>query len=82
MVELSTERIDEILYKETQKTVDLPTLLRSIYTRYMHLYESYLADIDTLNDEKIAELKKYHEETIDECGSVGDYCLARKRRNG
>ena len=63
MVELSTERIDEILYKETQKTVDLPTLLRSIYTRYMHVYESYLADIDTLNDEKIAELKKYHEET-------------------
>ncbi len=29
----------------------------------MHLYEAYFADIDALNEDKIAELKKYHEET-------------------
>ena len=63
MVELSTERVDEILHKETQRTEEPATILRSIYTRYMHLYETYLADIDALNDEKIAELKTYHEET-------------------
>ena len=63
MVELSNERVEQILHKETQKTEELPTILRSIYSRYMHLYETYLADIDALNDDKIAELKKYHEET-------------------
>jgi hypothetical protein len=63
MVELSTERVDEILHKETQRTDELATILRSIYTRYMRLYETYFADIDALNDEKIAELKTYHEET-------------------
>ncbi|MBR4473062.1 MAG: hypothetical protein IKS55_05445 [Oscillospiraceae bacterium] len=63
MLELSTERVDEILHKETQKTEELPTILRGIYTRYMHLCEEYLADLDALNDDKIAELKKYHEET-------------------
>ena len=63
MIELSNERIAQILHEETLKTEDLKTILRSIYTRYMRLYEEYLADIDALNDDKIAELKKYHEET-------------------
>ena len=35
MIELSTERVEEILQKETQKTVDLPVILRAVYTRYM-----------------------------------------------
>ena len=38
-------------------------VLRSIYTRYMWLFEGYFADIDALNDAKIAELRKYNEET-------------------
>ena len=63
MVELSTERVDQILHEETRRTEDPATILRSIYTRYMHLHERYFADMDALNDEKIAELKKYHEET-------------------
>ncbi len=63
MVELSAERMDEILHKETGRAEELTTILRSIYTRYMHLYERYFADIDALNDDKIAELKTYHEET-------------------
>lgn len=63
MVELSNERVEQILHEETQKTEELTTILRAVYTRYMHLYEEYLADIDALNDDKIAELKKYHEET-------------------
>ena len=29
----------------------------------MRLYEKYFADIDALNDDKIAELRNYHEET-------------------
>ena len=64
MIELSTERVEEILQKETQKTVDLPVILRAVYTRYMNLYERYFTDVDNLNDDKIAELRKYHEETI------------------
>jgi hypothetical protein len=64
MVELSTERVEEILQKETQKTESVPVILRAIYTRYMNLFERYFADIDNLNDDKIAELRKYHEETI------------------
>ena len=64
MTELSSERVDEILHKETMKTEELVTILRAIYTRYMHLYENYFADIDALDDDAIAELKKYHEETI------------------
>ena len=64
MIELSTERVEEILQKETQKTVDLPIILRAVYTRYMNLYERYFTDVDNLNDDKIAELRKYHEETI------------------
>ena len=63
MVELSNERIKQMLEEETKKTEDLTTILRAIYTRYMNLYERYFADLDALNDDKIAEYKKYHEET-------------------
>ena len=63
MIELSNERLDQILHKETVKKEELGTILRSIYARYMRLYEKYFADIDALNDDMIAELKKYHEET-------------------
>ena len=63
MIELSNERIGQILNEETPKKEELPTILRSIYTRYQHLYLEYFKDIDALNDDKIAELKKYHEET-------------------
>lgn len=63
MVELSNERIGQILHEETVKTEELKTILRCIYTRYMRLYEKYFADIDALNNAKIAELRKYHEET-------------------
>lgn len=62
MVELSQERIEQILYEETKKE-ELTTILRGIYTRYMRLYERYFSDMDALNDDRIAELKKYHEET-------------------
>ena len=30
----------------------------------MYLYEKYLEDIDALSDDRIAELRAYHEETI------------------
>lgn len=63
MVELSSKRVDQILHEETQKTEPLPMILRGIYTRYMHLYERYFADIKALDEDKIAELRKYHEET-------------------
>ena len=63
MVELNNERIDEILHKETVKTEEQATILRAIYTRYMRLYEEYFADVDTLDDAKIAELRTYHLET-------------------
>ncbi len=63
MVELSKVRIGQILHKETTKKEDLETILRSIYTRYMRLYEKYFVDIDALNDDEIAELRNYHEET-------------------
>ncbi len=63
MAELSNERIEQILHEETAKTEELTTILRAIYTRYMRLYEKYFADIDALNSSKIAELRKYHEET-------------------
>ena len=63
MVELSNERIEQILHEETKKTEALPTILRSIYTRYMNLCERYFADIDALNDDMIAAFRKQHEET-------------------
>ncbi|MDO4973360.1 MAG: hypothetical protein Q4E38_04020 [Eubacteriales bacterium] len=70
MVELSKERLEQILHEETIKKEESDTILRSIYTRYMCLYEKYFADIDALNDDVIAELRKYHEET----GSLVKYC--------
>ena len=63
MVELSRERIEQILHEETAKKEELSSILRSIYTRYMRLYEKYFADLDALNDERISELRQYHEET-------------------
>jgi predicted transcriptional regulator len=63
MTELSTERIGKILHEETASKEELATILRGVYTRYMHLYERYFADIDALKDDKIAELRNYHEET-------------------
>ena len=63
MIELSNERIEQILHEETLKKEETETILRSVYVRYMRLYEKYFADIDALDDEKIAELKTYHEET-------------------
>ncbi len=63
MVELSSKRVEQILHEETPKTEGLETILRAIYTRYMHLYERYFADIDALNDDLIAELNEYHDET-------------------
>lgn len=64
MIELSTERIEQILNEETVKKAETTAILRSIYTRYMLLYERYFTDIDALNDDKIAQFKNYHEETI------------------
>lgn len=63
MIELSNERVETILKEETLQTEELATILRAVYTRYMRLYEKYFADIDALNDEVIAELNQYHEET-------------------
>ena len=63
MLELSNERIQQILHEETAKKEELNTILRGIYVRYMRLYEKYFADIDALNDDKVAELREYHEET-------------------
>ena len=63
MMELSNERVAQIMNEETLQTVELPTLLRSIYSRYMRLYEQYFEDIDALNEEKLAGLRTYHEET-------------------
>ena len=63
MIELKADRIDQILHAETGKKEELNTILRGLYTRYMTLYEKYFADIEALNDEEIASLKSYHEET-------------------
>ena len=63
MIELNNERMEQILHDETAKTEDLTTILRGIYTRYMILYERYFAGFDALNDDKITEFGKYHEET-------------------
>ena len=63
MLELSKDRIEKILHEETVKKEEPETILRGIYTRYMHLFETYFADLDALNEEKIAELRIYHEET-------------------
>ncbi len=63
MVELNNERIEQILHEETVKKEETETILRGIYTRYMRLYAKYFADIDALDDDVIAELRSYHEET-------------------
>ncbi len=63
MLELSKERISQILHEETAAKEEQSTILRGVYTRYMRLYEKYFADIHALNDEAVAELNKYHEET-------------------
>ena len=63
MLELTNNRIEQILHEETTKKEELSTILRGIYTRYMRLYEKYFADIDALNDDMIAEFRKYQEET-------------------
>ena len=63
MVELRNERIQQMLREETPKTEEVKTILRCVYTRYMRLFEKYFADIDALNDDRIAELKQYFEET-------------------
>ena len=62
-MELSNERIEQILHEETPKKEESATILRGIYTRYIRLFEKYFADIDALNDDEISELRKYHEET-------------------
>ena len=63
MIELSHERIEQILHEETVKKEDLDTILRGIYVRYMRLYERCFADLDALDDDMIAKLRDYHEET-------------------
>ena len=63
MVELSSERIEQIVLKETAKKQEADIILRSVYTRYMCLFEKYFEDIDALNDDKVSELRNYHEET-------------------
>lgn len=62
MVELSVARINQILHEETAQREELSMIVRAIYTRYMRIYEEYFADIDALNDEKIAEFNKKNEE--------------------
>lgn len=63
MIELSRERIEQLLHEEAVKKEEPDTILRSIYTRYMHLFEAYYADIDALKEEKVAGFRAYHEET-------------------
>ena len=64
MIELSKERIEKILHEETAETEELTTILRGIYIRYVRLFEKYMDDIDALNDDEIAKLRNYHEETL------------------
>ena len=63
MIELSNDRIKEILEDETAKTIDLKIILRGLYTRYRNLYEPYIAGFDKLNDDRVAEFAKTHAET-------------------
>jgi len=63
MIELSHERIAQILHEETVKKEATDTILRAVYTRYMRLYERYFADIDALNEERIAGMREEHQET-------------------
>ena len=63
MVKLDNERVEQILQNETMKTQPLPTILRGIYTRYINLYEDYIAEIDKLTDDKIDAYKRQNAET-------------------
>ena len=63
MIELSKERIEQMLHEEAGKKEELVTILRGVYTRYMCMFEKYFADIDALNDDAIAGLREYHDET-------------------
>ena len=63
MIELTKERIEQLLHEEVAKKEELNTILRGVFTRYMHMYERYFADIDALNDDTVASLRAYHEET-------------------
>ena len=63
MKELSVERIEEILHRETAKKEETAAILRAIYTRHMRLFERYFADIDALTDEKVHSLRDDYEET-------------------
>ena len=63
MIEFSVETINKILHEETAQREELSMIVRSIYTRYMRMYEEYFADIDALNDAKIAAFRKKNEET-------------------
>ena len=63
MLELSNERVAQILHQETLQTEELATILRAVYTRYMRLYEKVYTNIEALDDAEIAKLRKYHEET-------------------
>ena len=64
MMELSKERIEQKRNEETVKKESADAILRCIYARYMHMYEQYFADIDALNDVRIAEMRKSNEETL------------------
>ncbi len=64
MIQLKAQVIERMLHQETAQKEDLGTILRCIYTRYMRLYEHYFADIDALNNETVAGMRKYHEETM------------------
>ena len=63
MIELSMEKIRQMLHEETPGKEEAETILRGVYTRYMRLYERYFADIGALNGETVAGLRQYHEET-------------------
>lgn len=64
MIQLSDERIEQILHQETFKTEPVATILRSIWLRYMRTYEKYFTDFDTLTEADITRMRKDHEETI------------------
>ena len=63
MVELSPERIEEILHKETVKEEDPKTVMRAVYNRYRCVFEQYIDQIFEMNQSKIDEFNKYHQET-------------------
>ena len=62
-MKLSNERIQQILHQETPQKEEVKTILRAVYIRYMNLFENYIANLDSLDNDKIDEFRKYHEET-------------------